>query len=158
MREPEACGRTPEACENRGPRLGSRSAGIRTRLALAFHAAPHGCPGGGPGSGVGEVPIYLPCPARAAAAPRRVDEDGLDSCRCGRLELATAIRKLDLSVGETVEIKGRHYEVVPDGEGGLAIETPITPVSELDALRGTKVASAEDFERLTADFPADGEG
>jgi hypothetical protein len=34
----------------------------------------------------------------------------------------------------------------------------ITPIAELDAERGTKPASIEDYERLTADDPADGEG
>jgi len=72
--------------------------------------------------------------------------------------MATAVKRLDLHAGELIEIEGRRYEVVPDGEGGLTIEPPITPVSELDAQRGTKPASAEDFERLTADFPSDGEG
>jgi hypothetical protein len=72
--------------------------------------------------------------------------------------MATAVKKLDLHAGELIEVEGRRYEVVPDGEGGLTIEPPITPVSELDAQRGTKPASAEDFERLTADFPSDGEG
>lgn len=63
-----------------------------------------------------------------------------------------------MAVGELIEIDGRRYEVVPDGEGGLTIEPPITPVAELDARRGTKPASDEDFERLTAGFPSDGEG
>lgn len=34
----------------------------------------------------------------------------------------------------------------------------ITPIAELDAERGTKPASTEDYERLTADDPSDGEG
>jgi hypothetical protein len=72
--------------------------------------------------------------------------------------MATAVKRLDLAVGEVVEIGGRRYEVVPDREGGVTIEPPITPVAELDAQRGTKPASAEDFERLTADWPSDGEG
>ena len=72
--------------------------------------------------------------------------------------MATAVKKLDLKVGEFVEIDGRRYEVVPDRAGGVTIEPPITPVSELDAQRGTKPASAQDFERLTAGFPSDGEG
>jgi hypothetical protein len=58
-----------------------------------------------------------------------------------------------------VEIAGRRYEVVPDKAGGLTIEPPITPVSELYAERGWQPASEEDFKRLTAeDTPADGEG
>lgn len=72
--------------------------------------------------------------------------------------MATAAKKLDLAVGEFVEIGGRRYEVVPDREGGVTIEPPITPMAELDAERGTKPASLEDFERLTADDPSDGEG
>lgn len=72
--------------------------------------------------------------------------------------MATAVRKVELSVGEKIEIDGRRYEVVPDGEGGLTIESPITPVSELDARRGTKPVSAEEFERLTAGLPSDDEG
>lgn len=70
--------------------------------------------------------------------------------------MATAVKKLDLHIGELVEIDGRRYEVVPAREGdGLTLEPPITPISELDELWGTKPASAEDFERLTADDPTD---
>jgi hypothetical protein len=69
-----------------------------------------------------------------------------------------AVRKLDLTIGERVEIAGRRYEVVPAREGGLTLEPAITPVAELDAERGTKHASVEDFERLTAGDPSDGEG
>jgi hypothetical protein len=72
--------------------------------------------------------------------------------------MATAVKKLDLTVGESVEIAGRRYEVVPDGVGGVTIEPFITPMAELDAQWDTKPASAEDFERLTADDPTDGEG
>ena len=73
--------------------------------------------------------------------------------------MAVAVKKLDLHAGELVEIDGRRYEVVPDKTGGLTLEPPITPTSELHAERGWEPASAEDFERLTADdAPADGEG
>lgn len=72
--------------------------------------------------------------------------------------MAIAVKKLDLHVGELVEIEGRRYEVVPDKTGGLTIEPPITPISRLYEKRGIKPASAEDFERLTADFPTDAEG
>ena len=72
--------------------------------------------------------------------------------------MATAVKKLDLHVGELVEIEGRRYEVVPDKTGGLTIEPPITPISEIYERRGMKPASVEDFERLTADLPTDGEG
>ncbi len=73
--------------------------------------------------------------------------------------MATAVKKLDLRVGELVEIDGRRYEVVPAREGdGLALEPPITPMVELDARRGTQPASAEDFERFAAGLPYDDEG
>ncbi len=73
--------------------------------------------------------------------------------------MATAVKKLDLHVGELVEIDGRRYEVVPAREGdGLALESPIAPISELYAERGWKPASAEDFERIAGDLPSDGEG
>lgn len=62
------------------------------------------------------------------------------------------------AIGELVEIDGRRYEVVPDREGGLTLEPPITPISVLNAKRGARPASAEDFERLAAKTPTDGEG
>jgi hypothetical protein len=72
--------------------------------------------------------------------------------------MATAVKKLDLEIGELVEVGGRRYEVVPDREGGLTLEPPITPMSELHKMRGTGAASDEDFERLAAELPEDGEG
>jgi hypothetical protein len=72
--------------------------------------------------------------------------------------MATAAKRLDVKVGELVEIAGRRYEVVPDREGGVTIEPWITPATELHAQRGTKPAAAEDFERLSADVPYDSEG
>ncbi|MEX0973161.1 MAG: hypothetical protein WDZ46_07875 [Solirubrobacterales bacterium] len=72
--------------------------------------------------------------------------------------MATPIRRLDIAVGDLVEIDGRRYEVVPDRMGGVTLEPPITPMAEIDAAQGTRPASAEDFERLTAGMPSDGEG
>lgn len=73
--------------------------------------------------------------------------------------MATAVKKLDLHVGELVEIEGRRYEVVPEKDGpGLTLEPPITPMAELDRRRGTKPASREDFDRLCRHLPTDGEG
>jgi hypothetical protein len=74
--------------------------------------------------------------------------------------MAIAVKKLDLHIGELVEIDGRRYEVVPAREGvGLMLEPPITPVSELYAKRGMKPGSPEDFERVAGDLlPPDGEG
>ncbi len=61
-------------------------------------------------------------------------------------------------IGELVEVAGRRYEVVPDREGGVTLEPPITPAAQLHAHRKTKPASKEDFERLSADVPSDDEG
>lgn len=73
--------------------------------------------------------------------------------------MAPAAKKLDLHVGELVEIEGRRYEVVPEKDGpGLTLEPPITPMAKLDRRRGAKPASREDFDRLFGHLPTDGEG
>lgn len=72
--------------------------------------------------------------------------------------MAARIRKLVLEIGDLVEIDGRRYEVVPDRMGGVTIEPPIKPMAEIEAALGTRPASAEDFKRVTADMPSDGEG
>jgi hypothetical protein len=74
--------------------------------------------------------------------------------------MATVVKKLDLHVGELVEIDGRRYEVVPARDGdGLTLEPPITPISELYAERGMRPATAEEFAQIAADLlPPDGEG
>ena len=70
--------------------------------------------------------------------------------------MGTAVKKLDLEIGNLVEVGGRRYEVVPDRAGGLTLEPPITPVSELYAERGWKPASEKDFKWLTEDHaPSD---
>ena len=70
--------------------------------------------------------------------------------------MASRVRRLNLMIGDLVEIKGRRYEVVPDRMGGVTLEPPITPMAELEKKWGTSPASEEDFERLTTDFPTDG--
>ena len=73
--------------------------------------------------------------------------------------MATAVQKLEVEIGQLVEVGGHRFEVVSDGEGGMTLEGAITPVSELDAERDWEPASEEDFRRLTAeDLPPDGEG
>lgn len=74
------------------------------------------------------------------------------------LAAVSDVRKLDLNVGDLVEIDGRRYEVVPGRQGGITFEPAITPMAELDKELGTRSASAEDFERLTAADSSDGEG
>ena len=58
-------------------------------------------------------------------------------------------KKLDLRIGELIEVAGRRYEVVPDREGNLILEPAITPVSQ-SCMRsaGWKPASVGDFERI----------
>jgi hypothetical protein len=72
--------------------------------------------------------------------------------------MATVVKKLNLEIGEIIEVAGRRYEAVPDRDGNLVLEPAITPVSELHAKRGTKPASTEDFERVSAGIPYDNEG
>ena len=71
--------------------------------------------------------------------------------------MATAVKKLDLEIGEIVEAGGRRYEVVPDRQGSLTLEPPITPMAELEKGWGTRPASVEDFDRIAGDFPTDDE-
>ena len=68
--------------------------------------------------------------------------------------MATTLKGLDLTVGELVEVDGRRYEVVPDGEGGITIEPPVTLEAELHVRRGTMSASAVNFERLSVASPS----
>jgi len=63
------------------------------------------------------------------------------------------VKRLDLTVGDLMEVAGHRYEVVPDREGGVTIEPPITSAAELHARRGTKPGSAEDFECLSERDP-----
>ena len=67
-----------------------------------------------------------------------------------------AIRKLDLEVGEIVEIDGRRYEVVPVPETyEVAIEPVVITVAEEERLYGFKTVSQEEFDRLSAGIPTD---
>ncbi len=59
-------------------------------------------------------------------------------------------KKLDVSPGDLVESGDRHYEIVPDGGGGVSLEPAVTrSVAELRAARGgtgghTLLAAAPD--------------
>ena len=73
--------------------------------------------------------------------------------------MAVEAKKLDLRIGDVVEIDGRRYDVVSDGEGGVALEPVITVTSrELHERHGTRPATEEAFERLFGELPTDGEG
>jgi hypothetical protein len=71
--------------------------------------------------------------------------------------VSAAVRRLDLTIGELVEVAGRRYEVVPDREGGVTIEPQITPVAELHARRGPRCSSPRESRSLTAGRISDGE-
>ena len=42
------------------------------------------------------------------------------------VQMAVAVKKLDVQLGDVVEIDGRRYDIVPDKEGGVALEPAIT--------------------------------
>lgn len=44
--------------------------------------------------------------------------------------MAVTIQKLDIKVGQVVEIDGRRYDVVADGEGGVDLEPAITRTAD----------------------------
>lgn len=70
-----------------------------------------------------------------------------------------AIRKLELEVGEIVEVDGKRYEVVAMSDcDGFILEPPITPISKREEEWGTEPLSQEEFDRLSAGLPTDGEG
>jgi hypothetical protein len=52
-----------------------------------------------------------------------------------------SMRKLDLEIGDVVEVDGLHYKVVPDGAGGVAFEPAIKRRSELPKAHGAPPAS-----------------
>lgn len=73
--------------------------------------------------------------------------------------MAVAAKKLDVQIGDLVEIDGRRYDVVSDKAGGVALEPAITVFSEaLHQRHGTRPLSQEEFDELFGDLPSDGEG
>lgn len=73
--------------------------------------------------------------------------------------MAVAAKRLDVSIGDLVEIDGRKYDVVSDKAGGVALEPAITVFSgELHERHGTRPISQEQFDEQFGDVPGDGEG
>ncbi len=73
--------------------------------------------------------------------------------------MAVAVKKIEASLGDIVQIGDRRYEVVDDREGGLALEPAITvSVAELHARHGGRGLTADEFDELFGDLPTDGEG
>jgi hypothetical protein len=73
--------------------------------------------------------------------------------------MAVAAKKLDVSIGDVVEIEGRKYDVVSDKHGGVALEPAITKsADEVFAERGLRPLTTEEFEEEFGDLQSDGEG
>lgn len=71
--------------------------------------------------------------------------------------MAVAPKKLDVRVGDLVEIDGRRYELVPDSQGGLTLEPAVgVSVTDLDRRHGTRVATREEIENQLDLLPGDG--
>jgi hypothetical protein len=68
--------------------------------------------------------------------------------------MAVAVKRLDIEIGDVVEIAGKRYDVVSDKAGGIALEPVITLTSrELHERRGTRPARRNEFARLFGDLP-----
>jgi len=75
------------------------------------------------------------------------------------IAMALTAKKLDVKIGDLVEIQGRKYDVVSDKQGGVALEPAITiTVLEMLAEEGLTPLSKEEFEAEFGDLPSDGEG
>jgi len=75
------------------------------------------------------------------------------------VSMAVAAKKLDVEVGDLVEIGGRRYDVVSDKGGGVALEPAITVFSdELHRRHGTRPLTDAEFAEHFGDLPTDGEG
>ena len=75
------------------------------------------------------------------------------------MAMAIAAKKLDVKLGDLVEIEGRKYDVVSDKQGGVALEPAITKtVAEIHAEHGERQLSSEEFAELFGDIPSDDEG
>ncbi|MEV4419979.1 hypothetical protein AB0L40_08385 [Patulibacter sp. NPDC049589] len=73
--------------------------------------------------------------------------------------MAVAVKKLDVHVGDVVEIGARRYDVVADPSNGVALEPVITrTVAEIQDELGLRPLSAREFDEQFGDLPVDGEG
>lgn len=73
--------------------------------------------------------------------------------------MAVAVKRLDLNIGDVVQVGDRRYDVVSDKVGGIALEPAITKtVDQMRAEQGGRPLSAEEFEQHFGDLPTDGEG
>ncbi len=74
-------------------------------------------------------------------------------------EMAIAVKKLDVKIGDVVEVDGRRYDVVSDKASGVALEPAITVfAADLHERHGTKPITQDRFDELFGDIPRDAEG
>ncbi len=69
--------------------------------------------------------------------------------------MAASVKKLDVHVGDVVEIGARRYDVVLDPSSGIALE-PV--IAEIQGNPGLRPLSASEFDAQFGDLPVDGEG
>jgi len=73
--------------------------------------------------------------------------------------MAVSAKRLDVQIGDLVEIGGRRYDVVSDKHGGVALEPAITSsVADAHAEIGGRPMTAAEFDAAFGDLPCDGEG
>lgn len=73
--------------------------------------------------------------------------------------MAVVAKKLDVELGDVVEIAGRRYDVVPDKQGGVALEPAITrTVADLDREYGGRPLTPAEFDEFFGELPSDDEG
>lgn len=73
--------------------------------------------------------------------------------------MAVEVTKLDVEIGDVVEIGGRRYDVVSDKAGGVALEPAVTKtVEDLRVEEGGRPLTREEFDELFGELPSDGEG
>ena len=70
--------------------------------------------------------------------------------------MAVTPNKLDVHVGDLVEIDGRRYEVVPDKQGALTPKPAVgVTVAELDRRHDSRPATAREIDEQLGLLPAD---
>lgn len=73
--------------------------------------------------------------------------------------MAAEVKKLDVLVGDVVEIDARRYDVVSDSSSAVALEPVITQsVAEIQDALDLRPVSASEFDTQFGDLPVDRDG
>jgi len=97
--------------------------------------------------------------ADRSAAADQWKKNGFDDGRTTMTSMAVTAKKLDVKIGDLVEIEGRKYDVVSDKHGGVTLEPAITMTADqILAQEGLRPLTDEEFEEQFGDLPSDGEG